>query len=202
VSESTDIEVGDAILSINGVNFREYPNVPRAMSLMNQARQMVYIEYQKLALFAPAVPVSKVQLDSERKEVAEDRRPDYSKERLTIVSLSDDESQKYFDVRPKSESTDGYLQQNSRNPGSGSALRHNARGQAAKVDPQSSNPRTKKIWVTVTKVNKNQQLGISLAAINNSLVVTRVLPSGMLCGAPVLPGGKCWYFAVTVRPCD
>ena len=46
----------------------------------------------------------------------------------------------------------------------------------------------RKVWITVVKEFPREKVGITFATIENKLVVTGVSPSGLLRGAPVLPG--------------
>ena len=203
VANNTDIEVGDAILSINGVNFREHPNAPRASLIMDEARQKVFIEYQKLNSFDPAVPVSSfapkapsstVRPTNESQDIEVDAQPDYENEKLTIVSLSDDDSRNYFDARSKSDSTNGSSQ--TRKIVGKVTETEDARAKTINVPIRKEKPKTKKIWVTVRKEKVKQQIGISLSTVNNSLVVTNVSPTGSLRSAPVLSGGKWGLFSM------
>jgi PDZ domain len=190
IATTTDIGVGDAILAVNGVNFREHPNVERALSLINRSPQNVYIEYQNLASFAPVVPVSKTKASHHQHDITEDSQPDYENEKLTIISLSDD-GENQFDNRSKSESTNASSSKSARMKEPMRAEKMSRDGSVAdKSTSEKVKQRPKRIWVTVKKENKKQQVGISLATMNGFLVVTKVSPTGILRGAPILPGGK------------
>jgi hypothetical protein len=56
------------------------------------------------------------------------------------------------------------------------------------IRPRKTNHRPRKLWMTVRKEFQHQQVGISFAVVNQRLLVTKVSPSGMLRGTPLVPG--------------
>lgn len=57
IASTTLLNVGDVILTINGVDFRKTPDAEKASSLMKYAQREVYIEYQKIYSYFPTVLV-------------------------------------------------------------------------------------------------------------------------------------------------
>lgn len=56
-ASTTELKIGDIILSVNDISFRTNPDVAKVISLVREARGKVCIEIQKLSSFPPAAQV-------------------------------------------------------------------------------------------------------------------------------------------------
>jgi len=52
---SSELQVGDAILTVNGISFKNNPNASSAISLLRKSQKEVCIEFQKFSSFSAAV---------------------------------------------------------------------------------------------------------------------------------------------------
>ncbi len=52
---SSELKIGDVILTVNGISFKNNPNAARAISLLRKSQKEVVIEFQKLSSFSAAV---------------------------------------------------------------------------------------------------------------------------------------------------
>ncbi len=52
---SSELKVGDAILTVNGISFKNNPNASSAISLLRKSQKEVCIEFQKFSSFSAAV---------------------------------------------------------------------------------------------------------------------------------------------------
>jgi hypothetical protein len=264
----TDLWVGDIIMAINDVSFRDNPDAEHAAAVINDARDKVCIEFQRISGWKPALPprrkqtteVTETLLPDGRKIVrTETFHADKSKKvkieefvpppRVNVpiirnnsdispvsgiyaVSFDDDfqrqvAKQKMLLSVENAEALDAespnLLQR--RDPGlksvsfDGSFLRRKDDKQEPvdivltgrtdrNADAQTiMRPRTREskasasifkatvapkgtdtIVLTVTKKHPSQEVGISMGTVKGILYVTRLSPTSLFVGKPILPG--------------
>jgi C-terminal processing protease CtpA/Prc len=188
---STGIRVGDAILAINGVDFRENANVEQAQSVIKQARKDVDIEIQQLSLRPTTIPEKQTNfndgitiLESNNVGVVRTRTFDSNDDFLTQSET--------LKIAGKVDKEDPYNSSASMRSLDIPMVRR-TQSSTPKEDDRSSlalqrTKKFRKVWITVVKEHAREIVGISFTTIQNKLIVTDVSPSGLLRGAPVLPG--------------
>ncbi|KAL3919830.1 MAG: hypothetical protein SGILL_003555 [Bacillariaceae sp.] len=189
---ATNLRVGDAILAINGIDFRENADVERAHSVINRARRDVNIAIQQLSLLPADVPAEQSDfneeitiLESNDVGVVRTRTFDSNEDllagskNLKIAGTLDE--QETIDVSTRSRSLAGHwqmpIQQQEDEDDDGKASL-----------PSLRSRRARKVWVTLVKEHSREKVGITFAAIEDKLIVTDVSPSGLLRDAPVCAG--------------
>lgn len=197
-----DLEVGDAVLRINGISFGESPDVERAVSVMKRARRDVHVEYQKFSLFSRAVP-----LDPSEPVILENPGPETSEITKDVPFDSfEGRSREAEEFRPPHAHL-GAIEEESDGKSSVSSLKaqepqreqshkfktSNAGGNSVSQQKEANKDdvhkrKRKKLWITVHKQYQRQEIGINFAAMNNRLLITKISPTGMLVGVPVMPG--------------
>ncbi|VEU43397.1 unnamed protein product [Pseudo-nitzschia multistriata] len=209
LASCTDLKVGDAILSINGISFRKKASAARASSIIRDAHREVYIEYQKLSSFSPAVPVDLQIRHHEKGEVLKTRSFDsYDSVSKKQADVSHSEKLKGNEENSSLEKAlasgqekqvGRYAPQRRQNsPVNTSERRQNSpvntpeRRQNSSVNTpvrrKNSSVNYQKLRVTVTKDEKKQTVGISLATVNNKLIVTEISAKGLLRHSPLVHG--------------
>jgi predicted metalloprotease with PDZ domain len=185
---TTNIRVGDVILAINGVDFRDYPDVERALATIKRARTNVNIEVQHQSLY-PFEISQKVPNILDNVTIHEhdnigvvrtrtfDSNDDFIAQTCTLKIAGKSENQSMQGELLKDENMTKTV-----------GGRRNAVSEAKDVDFSAPAPKQRKLWVRVAKEHPSEKVGISFATLEKKLVVTNVSPSGLLRGTPVLPG--------------
>jgi len=172
-ASTTHLEVGDAILAINGVDFRKNPNAERATSLIKCAQREVCIEYQKMSSYFPALPVDLSEQPTQQTRnfknmpILEQVQVN-GKSSLTKRSFSNDQQR---EMEAQSIERSFKSQENSKQYGQ-----------------HSIKLKCQKVWITVTRGYQGQKVGVDLATLDDKLIVTKVSSSGLLRNAPLIPG--------------
>jgi C-terminal processing protease CtpA/Prc len=187
---TTHLKVGDAILAINGVDFRKNPDAERAASLLKISQGEVCIEYQKRSRYLPAVPVD---LCEQKEEV-----PIKTKDLASVGNSSELISRsgqvaipilEEAEVNGKSLSMNSSITNDQYRGREVHSTERSSKGQenSKRHGQHSMKMKRQKVWITVTR-GKGQKVGINLATLNDKLVVTKLSSSGLLRNAPLVPG--------------
>lgn len=199
---ATDLKIGDAVLAINGVCFRDDPDENRAAAVLRDSRKHIVIEYQPLSIMKPALrPAEPVQ-----PRVTQIVKPDGVRcVRTETINPDGSTTVKVEEFAPipdhvPIERTDSDIS------GLGSVVSGmstwvDPRERSVKIFEKSDSDSAKSIFVpevvplnsdvvrvTVTKRNPKEEVGISVHTLNGALYVSKVSPTGLLVGKPILPG--------------
>jgi hypothetical protein len=179
---NTKIQVGEAILAINGVDFRCHPDAEKALATIRRARKNVNIEVHQLSLYPLEIssddPNQQDNSTSHERNNDENVRPRVfcSNDHMIYQTCTPKIAGKLLGIRSiwglrrKDESI--FMKSSRKNDVS-----------EAPVPNDHS-----KVWIRVTKEHPSEKVGISFATLEKNLVVTNVSPSGLLRGTPILPG--------------
>jgi C-terminal processing protease CtpA/Prc len=187
---TTHLKVGDAILAINGVDFRKNPDAERAASLLKISQGEVCIEYQKISRYLPTVPVDlceqKEEVSVKSKDLASVGNSSEVIGRSGQVALPILEE---AEVNGKSLSINSSITNDQHRGREVHSTERSSKGQenSNRHGQHSMKMKRQKIWITVTR-GKGQKVGINLASLNEKLVVTKLSSSGLLRNAPLVPG--------------
>jgi C-terminal processing protease CtpA/Prc len=181
--EQTALEVGDAILAINGINFRGKPDPDRAASVLKKATKVVVIEYQRLSQMKSSLSFSgSAAMEKERsrsKSAGESRRSkrieEYDASFRTRVTPS--KSVKGSVITPEKNSSPARLPQSKRSTEPDHQL-----------VPKFIPPKSDTFVVRVAKEYPEQEFGISVESVHGILFVSEISLPGLLVGENVLPG--------------
>ena len=208
--DGKDIKVGDIIVAVNDISFRDEPIPERAAKIIQFALREVTIEYQKK--FKPAVPPAR----PHRMQVTETVLPngrtivktetfDAGEKSIGIKieevqvpirsSGSDDVSALASNIGfstvtnaiPDNGSVDDLLGEYQSRTGSSKGSEDVAKVQRQPPVPRKGNDT---MVLTVRKKKPSQEVGISMGTTKGSLYITRVSPTGLFAGKPILPGDK------------
>jgi hypothetical protein len=181
--EQSALKVGDAILAINGINFRGKPDPDRAASVLKKATKVVVIEYQRLSQMKSSLSFSgSAAMEKERsrsKSAGESRRSErieeYDASFRTKVTRS--KSVKGGVITSEKNSSPVRLPQSKRSTEPDHQL-------APKFIP----PKSDTFVVRVAREYLVQEFGISVISVNGILFVSEISLQGLLVGENVLPG--------------
>lgn len=191
----SEIKVGDAILAINGINFRGKPDPLRAELVLRKATNVVVIEFQRLSGMNAALPAPQ----NKKAERKSKKSPVPKNAMDSRISKSIDQFDATFQTHmstnsPKADSMTATTEsfRSKRSAGSGqSKERTPSKTTPNNVDvlrPQFVPPKTNNIIVRVKKEFPQQDVGLKVEAINGVLYVSKISLQGLLVGKSIVPG--------------
>mmetsp|Transcript_22686 Transcript_22686/g.56060 ORF Transcript_22686/g.56060 Transcript_22686/m.56060 type:complete len:830 (-) Transcript_22686:3768-6257(-) len=189
------INVGDAILAINGVNFRTKPDPDRADLVLRKATSVVVIEFQRLSGMNAALPAPR-----NKKAERPEKRPSPPNNSMdSRISKSIEQ----FDATFQSHISANSAKADSRTTNTDSLRskqtvrsgqpkqRTPSKTTPNNVDvlkPQFIPPKTNTMIVRVEKEFPQQDVGLKVEAINGILYVSKISLQGLLVGKSIVPG--------------
>eukprot|EP00980_Cylindrotheca_fusiformis_P021445 scaffold8301_cov184-Cylindrotheca_fusiformis.AAC.13 len=180
--DQTELEVGDAILTINGIDFRGEPDPNRAASVLQKATNLVVVEYQRLSqMKKPLVFPPSAVMETERsgsKKTGRSRKSKRIDEFDACLSTK---------MTP-SNTAEGSLGADARLGKQLSPDRRFQLSESAKPDQQVDQRKLGNIFVKVKKAHARQEVGISFESVNGVLFVSRISKEGPLAGGEIAPG--------------
>ena len=200
-ADTAGLNTGDVVLSVNGESFRDSVDPARAITLIQEAQRELVLEIQQIAQ-DNKVRIGEPECVGKVRTRTFDSNDDFLRqtENLKIAGnagTTTEEGKVNESAITIEASNVNCLDENSFDGISNSSYRnvknHVERKEESgttslHVRPRKTKNKPRKLWITVTKDHQNQQVGISFAAVNQRLLVTKVSPSGMLCGTPLVPG--------------
>lgn len=196
------LQVGDIILSINDVDFREEPDANKATSLILSTSGKIEIEYQHIddpvqekSETATIKTNRSFMPDGTRCIRTETRNPDGS----ILVKLEEIGPANPLDVAIEASPVSfvGPSDMSEISGWDGLTLHTSSHGQFLAPEEVSvpasagsslvTNP-LEPVTITVTKSSESQNIGMSLVASKGVLYVKKISPGSLLVGKPVLPG--------------
>jgi C-terminal processing protease CtpA/Prc len=200
---SKDIKIGDVVLAINGVGFRDNPDIERALSLIKQARKEVIFEIQQLSNCSFAIPTVPVAtFDEKGRTVSEpesvgvvrtrtfDSNDDFLNQTGTLkISGKLEPTMEEEELNESSLTVEASNLKGLRGTGELGTTGSLRSQEGDRNDfRRKTNKKLQRLLIVVTKDYQSQQVGIHFTTFNGKLLVTKVSPWGLLRGAPVIPG--------------
>ncbi|CAJ1900259.1 unnamed protein product [Cylindrotheca closterium] len=180
------IEVGDAILAINGVNFRGKPDPLRAELVLRKATNVVVIEIQRLSGMNVALPAPR----NKKAERPDKRAPEPKNSMDSRISKSIDQFDATFQTHMSLKSNEAVRSKRTVGPGQSNerTLPKTTPNNVDVLRPQFIPPKSKTIIVRVKKESPQQDVGLKVEAINGVLYVSKISLQGLLVGKSIVPG--------------
>ncbi|KAG7361548.1 PDZ domain containing protein [Nitzschia inconspicua] len=190
IAARANISVGDAILAINGVDFRENADAKTAFAVMKRAMSDIRMELQPLSLFPTEI--------SSKESKLKDNITVLEADSVGVVRTRTFDSNDDFISQTGTLKISGKLEavpvgEEKWNAGTvrKTPVRNGlpeSQDEDEAIIPSPTPKNHRKVWVTVKKSHPSEKVGISFAALERRLIVTNICPSGLLRGTPVLPG--------------
>lgn len=182
----TELKVGDAILAINGINFRGKPDPDRANSVLQKATKVIVVEYQRLSEMKSSLSLSgSAEMERDR------RRANRSGEKRRSTRIEEFDASFRTKVNP-SKSVEGDVVTSENYSISPERLPRTSVGTPPMhhqaVSTRIVQPKDGSFFVNVSKEHPKQEVGITFEAVNGILFVSTISPDGILVGQNVVPG--------------
>jgi membrane-associated protease RseP (regulator of RpoE activity) len=211
-AEAAGLKTGDVVISINNEIFRDSTDLERAILLLKQAPGELVLEIQEISMYQPILPVNELVSEKEARIIEPlsvgvvrtrtfDSNDDFFRETESLkisgkVAGTTEEgkvNESAITVEASNVNGNGVFSSYDsidHNQGTKSRVLRmdNSDTSPLHIRPRKSKNKPRKLWITVTKEHQRQQVGISFAAVNQRLLVTKVKRSGMLHGTPLVPG--------------
>jgi hypothetical protein len=179
----TELRVGDAILSINGVNFKGQPDPIRAAYILQKATKNVVVEYQRLPQRKISTPFSGSPKKEKGQNKSESEKSRSIEDLDASISMKGNRNGSILTIPEKKSASIGRLNTSFLDPRTTDSSKPSQR-----LAPQLVPSKSDIFVIRVTKKYQDQEVGISIENVNGILYVSRISLRGILVGKNIIPG--------------